>query len=49
VGFDRKNNATKKYSNTGSGVPLDEVIRFKYQKGFTQAVRIPCMKNDFTV
>jgi len=45
VGFDRSKDRVK-LSNTGSGVPLDQVIRFKYQKGFTQAVRLPCNKND---
>ena len=35
-----------KLSNVGTGVPLDQVIRFKYQKGFTQAVRLPCVKGD---
>jgi hypothetical protein len=34
-------------SNTGSGVPLDSVVKFKYQKGFTQAVRMPCSRKDF--
>lgn len=47
VGFN-KAKKQKKMSNTGSEVPLDEVIRFKYQKGFTQAVRLPCSMNDFT-
>ena len=35
-----------KLSNVGTGVPLDQVVRFKYQKGFTQAVRLPCTKKD---
>jgi len=35
-----------KLSNTGSGVELSKVIRFKYQKGFTQAVRAPCQLED---
>ena len=48
VGFDRAKKK-KKISNTGSGVPLDEVLRFKYQKGFTQAVRLPCSRDDFTL
>jgi len=48
VGFDRSKNK-KKFSNTGSGVPLDEVIKFRFQKGFTQAVRLPCSKDDFTL
>jgi hypothetical protein len=48
VGFDRTKKKIK-CSNTGSGVPMDEVIRFKYQKGFTQAVRLPSSKDDFTI
>ncbi|KAL3810852.1 hypothetical protein ACHAXA_005852 [Cyclostephanos tholiformis] len=35
VGFDRSKKI--KLSNTGSGVEISKVIRFKYQKGFTQA------------
>ena len=49
LGFGGRKKAEKKLSNTGSGVPLESVIRFKYQKGFTQAVRVPCSKNDFTM
>ncbi|GFH61721.1 hypothetical protein CTEN210_18197 [Chaetoceros tenuissimus] len=45
VGFDRSKGRVK-YSNTGSGIIIDKVIRFKYQKGFTQAVRLPCTKRD---
>lgn len=45
IGFDRSKNSIK-VSNTGTGVPLDQVLRFKYQKGFTQAVRLPCTKKD---
>lgn len=44
VGFDRTKKV--KLSNTGSGVELTKVIRFKYQKGFTQAVRAPCQMED---
>lgn len=33
-------------ANTGSGVPLAQVMRLKYTKGFTQAVRIPCRLDD---
>ncbi len=44
VGFDRSK--TMKLSNTGSGVEISKVIRFKYQKGFTQAVRAPCQIED---
>lgn len=45
VGVDRskKNNKT---SHTGSGVPLAQVVRLKYVKGFTQAVRTPCRLED---
>lgn len=38
-----KNTAT--YS--GSGAALNQVIIFRYQKGFTQAVRVPCQMDDF--
>ena len=44
VGFDRSKKV--KLSNTGSGVELSKVIRFKYLKGFTQAVRAPCQMED---
>ena len=44
VGFDRSKKV--KLSNTGSGVEISKVIRFKYQKGFTQAVRAPCQLED---
>lgn len=33
-------------SNTGSGIPLSNVIRLKYVKGFTQAVSTPCRLED---
>lgn len=33
-------------SNTGSGIPLSEVVRLKYVKGFTQAVSMPCRLED---
>ena len=46
VGID-KSNSKIQLSNTGSGVPLDNVVKFKYQKGFTQAVRMPCSARDF--
>ena len=42
VGFSSSRCRLEKLSNTGSGLPLKAVIRFKYQKGFTQAVRTPC-------
>eukprot|EP00956_Cyclotella_meneghiniana_P010482 scaffold14602_cov52-Cyclotella_meneghiniana.AAC.5 len=44
VGFDRSKKV--KLSNTGSGIELSKVIRFKFQKGFTQAVRAPCQMED---
>jgi chromosome transmission fidelity protein 18 len=47
VGFDRSKTKAK-LSNTGSGVPFEDVVRFKYQKGFTQAVRTPCRMEDLT-
>lgn len=33
-------------SNTGSGIPLSDVVRLKYVKGFTQAVSMPCRLDD---
>ena len=44
VGFDRSKKI--KLSNTGSGVELSKVVRFKYQRGFTQAVRASCQLED---
>ena len=44
VGFDRSKKV--KLSNSGSGVEMTKVVRFKYQKGFTQAVRAPCQLED---
>jgi len=37
-----------KVSHTGSGVLLSQVIRLKYVKGFTQAVRTPCRLEELT-
>jgi chromosome transmission fidelity protein 18 len=45
VGFDRSK-SRKNLSNSGSGRSIDQVLRYKYQKGFTQAVRLPCSKDD---
>jgi hypothetical protein len=45
VGFDKKSK-TVKVSNSGSNVPFNQVIRFKYQQGFTQAVRTTCRIED---
>jgi len=46
VGFDRSTSKKQKLSHSGSQQMLTKVIRFKYQKGFTQAVRIPCKMED---
>ena len=35
-----------KVSHTGSQVPMEQVMRLKYTKGFTQAVRVPCRLGD---
>ena len=35
-------------SNTGSGIPLLQVVRLRYVKGFTQAVSMPCRLNDLS-
>jgi chromosome transmission fidelity protein 18 len=44
VGFNKSKKA--KVSNTGSDIPMNRVCKFKYQKGFTQAVRTPCRMQD---
>ena len=44
VGFDKSKKL--KMSHTGTDIPLSQVVRFKYQKGFTQAVRTPCKIED---
>lgn len=36
----------QKTSHSGSGVPISHVVRLKYVKGFTQAVRTPCYPED---
>lgn len=36
----------EKLSHTGSGKLLSEVVRLKFVKGFTQAVKIPCRMDD---
>jgi len=41
-----RSSKTDKKSNTGSGIPFQQVIRLKYVKGFTQAVRNPCRLED---
>ena len=50
VGLERSSSSRtdKKLSNTGSGVPISQVVRLKYVKGFTQAVRTPCRLEDLT-
>ncbi|GAX26554.1 chromosome transmission fidelity protein 18 [Fistulifera solaris] len=45
AGIDRSSKR-QKLSHSGSGVPLNQVIRLKYVKGFTQAVRTPCFPED---
>ena len=42
-----KSSTKVQLSNTGSGVPLENAVKFKYQTGFTQAVRMPCSARDF--
>lgn len=37
----------QKLAHSGSGFLLSHVVRMKYVKGFTQAVRTPCRMNDF--
>lgn len=44
----KSNTTTIKKSHTGSGVPLNQVIRLKYLKGFTEAVRTPCRLDDLS-
>ncbi|CAJ1930262.1 unnamed protein product [Cylindrotheca closterium] len=43
VGLGSKKN---KMAHTGSGLQLNQVIRLRYVKGFTQAVRTPCRRED---
>jgi chromosome transmission fidelity protein 18 len=35
-------------SNTGSGMPIKQVVRLRYVKGFTQAVSMPCRLDDLS-
>lgn len=44
VGYDRSKKNKK--SHTGSGVPLSRVLRLKFVKGYTEAVRTPCYAED---
>ena len=46
VGVRRSSTKANQLSNTGSGVPISKVVRLKYVKGFTQAVRTPCRMID---
>jgi len=48
-GFVDKRSPSKKIklTHSGSGKPLACVVRYKYQKGFTQAIRVPCRMEDF--
>lgn len=46
VGFQQ--HKTNKASHTGSGAPLSQVVRLKYIKGFTEAVRTPCTMEDLS-
>jgi chromosome transmission fidelity protein 18 len=45
VGVERANKKNKT-AHSGSGVPFKQIIRLKYVKGFTQAVRTPCRLDD---
>lgn len=36
----------KQTSFTGSNVPMKHVMRLRYVRGFTQAVRVPCKQED---
>ncbi|GMH67839.1 hypothetical protein TrST_g13520 [Triparma strigata] len=47
VGFAERKSKSKKLSHSGSGELLDHVIKFKHQKGFTQAVRVSSKMEDF--
>jgi chromosome transmission fidelity protein 18 len=44
VGF--QTSRQEKLANTGSGKKLSEVVRLRFIKGFTEAVRIPCRMDD---
>jgi chromosome transmission fidelity protein 18 len=44
VGYDRSKKDKK--AHTGSGVPLPHVLRLKFVKGYTEAVRTPCYLKD---
>jgi chromosome transmission fidelity protein 18 len=46
LGLNRMSSKKQKLSHSGSGFLLSHVVRMKYVKGFTQAVRTPCRLND---
>jgi len=46
LGLNRSSSQKLKLAHTGSGFLLSNVVRMKYVKGFTQAVRTPCRLND---
>ena len=48
VGITR-DKTVKVKSHTGSGVEISEVVKFKHQKGFTQAVKIKSKMSDFVL
>lgn len=45
---DSKGMNSCRLSNTGSGIPMSDVVRLKYVKGFTQAVSMPCRLEDLS-
>ena len=46
LGLNRYSSRKLKLAHTGSGLFLQNAVRMKYVKGFTQAVRTPCRLND---
>jgi hypothetical protein len=40
--------STERLCHTGSGMPLSQVVKLKYVKGFTQAVSMPCRLDDLS-
>lgn len=46
LGLNRLSSKKQKLAHSGSGFLLSHVVRMKYVKGFTQAVRTPCRLND---
>jgi len=45
-GLSRLSSKKQKLAHSGSGFLLSHVVRMKYVKGFTQAVRTPCRLHD---